>query len=176
MVDLVRPPFLPALFAIAFTFAPLTACDETLDEPCRAVLIESPMELPVRGDGVLLLGDLADDDTLVPWEDGQTVTLADGFQGGYMVTPSVALPMESLSCTTIRLDFSIDGVPMAGGAFTGNYEPSPDGGVVSLPLFALLGFLVDELVGRELTMTALAYTEEWRSEPDTRTVVLGAPE
>lgn len=133
------------------------------------------MDLPVRGDGALILGELEAGDRLAAWSDGETVDLVDGFQGGYMVTPAVALPGDSVSCATVRLEASVDGNSLGAGVFAGSFQASFDGGSVSQAFPALLGFDADSLVGGALTLTAIAYTEEWRSEPDTRTVVLGAP-
>ena len=134
------------------------------------------MDLPVRGAGALLLGDLPVGEVdLVPWSDGETVNLVFGFQGGYMVTPELALPDEDLSCATVQIEASLDGASLGSFVAARPFRPDSQSGSVSLSIDTFLGFDLPTLVGSELTLTALVYTESWRSEPDTRTVVLAAP-
>ena len=135
------------------------------------------MDLPIRGDGVLLMGQSSeeDDEVLIPWSDGEDVNLVFGFQGGYMVTPELALPQESLTCATVEMQVTLGANELGSFVVGRPFRAGEDGGSISFSIDTFLGFVLDSLVGEELTLSALVYTESWRTEPETRTVVLVPP-
>lgn len=102
-----------------------------------------------------------------PWEDGGTQNLVFGFQGGYMVVPTVrisALPDDppGLCASVVIENRSLRGSVDMGADLVRELIPL-DGQLWAGPFDNLLAFDLDDVEDQEVTVTITVGTERFRS-------------
>ena len=110
-----------------------------------------------------------------PYVDGQTVDVVLGFQGGYMITPSIRIELladdPATICLVVAAVHSIDGDGAISPGFGGRMQFTRDGDAAyTEPFFDLLSHR-DNLSGRNLTIS-LSVDENGTAVTDKKTILL----
>jgi len=124
--------------------------------------------------GTLRRGPEPIDERFTPWTDGTAQPLLFGFQGGWMLQPTVRVSAQADDppelCATVTLDHESTAPVEEGPRLSRALTRVGDWHYLG-PIDDLLGFDEEALVGRELTIEATVTTERF-SSGDTVTVTL----
>ncbi|MFP6685858.1 MAG: hypothetical protein VB934_14150 [Polyangiaceae bacterium] len=112
------------------------------------------------------------DDAFVAYTEGESVSVIQGFQGGYMITPSIEIERDPGDpgelCLMVRIQNTTASVELAPGIYASILFEN-DGGVLrSDPIYDLLSFDSDELVGVSLVLDVEVESADFRAAQTVR--------